>query len=24
VCGLGPLGYSLALTAAMQRLQRSD
>ena len=24
VCGLGPAGYGLALTAAMQRLQRSD
>jgi 3-dehydroquinate dehydratase-2 len=24
VCGLGPIGYSLALTAALQRLQRSD
>jgi len=24
VCGLGPLGYGLALTAAMQRLQRGD
>jgi 3-dehydroquinate dehydratase II len=24
VCGLGPLGYSLALTAAMQRLPRGD
>jgi 3-dehydroquinate dehydratase-2 len=24
ICGLGPLGYGLALTAAMQRLQRSD
>jgi 3-dehydroquinate dehydratase-2 len=24
VCGLGPIGYGLALTAAMQRLQRSD
>jgi len=24
VCGLGPLGYSLALAAAMQRLPRGD
>ena len=24
VCGLGPVGYSLALTAAMLRLQRGD
>jgi len=24
VCGLGPAGYGLALTAAMQRLQRGD
>jgi 3-dehydroquinate dehydratase-2 len=24
VCGLGPVGYSLALTAAMQRLSRTD
>lgn len=24
VCGLGPIGYGLALAAAMQRLQRSD
>lgn len=24
ICGLGPLGYGLALTAAMQRLQRGD
>ena len=24
VCGLGPVGYSLALTAAMQRLPRGD
>jgi 3-dehydroquinate dehydratase II len=24
VCGLGPLGYSLALTAVMQRLPRGD
>ena len=24
VCGLGPSGYGLALTAAMQRLQRTD
>ena len=24
VCGLGPMGYGLALTAAMQRLQRGD
>jgi 3-dehydroquinate dehydratase-2 len=24
VCGLGPIGYSLALTAALQQLQRSD
>ncbi len=24
VCGLGPIGYSLALTAALQRLQHSD
>ena len=24
VCGLGPVGYGLALTAAMQRLQRGD
>ena len=24
ICGLGPIGYSLALTAALQRLQRSD
>ena len=24
VCGLGPSGYGLALTAAMQRLQRGD
>ena len=24
VCGLGPTGYSLALTAAMQRLQRGE
>ena len=24
VCGLGPAGYGLALTAAMQRLQRAD
>jgi 3-dehydroquinate dehydratase-2 len=24
ICGLGPIGYGLALTAALQRLQRSD
>lgn len=24
ICGLGPIGYSLALTAALQWLQRSD
>ena len=24
ICGFGPIGYSLALTAALQRLQRSD
>lgn len=24
VCGLGPIGYELALTAAIQRLQHSD
>ena len=24
ICGLGPLGYGLALTAAMQRLQRGE
>ena len=24
ICGLGPIGYRLALSAALQRLQRSD
>jgi 3-dehydroquinate dehydratase II len=24
ICGLGPIGYTLALTAAVQRLQRAD